>query len=72
MNKKDIFGNVPKIGDIIVYNPPKYKGLIYGTCIGFTQAGCPKINKLNYVNNNQTHDYVENGFLSVKADFVIK
>lgn len=44
MNKQnDIFNNVPEIGDIIVYNPPKYKGLIYGTCVGFASSGLPKI-----------------------------
>jgi len=25
--KVDIFGNTPEVGDIIVFNPPKYKGL---------------------------------------------
>ncbi len=36
MNKrKDIFGIEPELGDTIVYNPAKHKGLVYGICVGF-------------------------------------
>ena len=70
--KTDIFNNVPKVGDIIVYNPPKYKGLVYGTCIGFTEAGCPKLDNLNKIHYYDKNEYIRKGFLSVKSDFVIK
>lgn len=57
--KTDLFGNIPKVGDIIIFNPPYLKGLIYGECIGFTKAGLPKV-----INCNSSY--------SVKTDFVIK
>lgn len=42
--QKDIFGIIPEAGDIIVYNPPKYKGLVYGICVGFSSSsGLPII-----------------------------
>lgn len=59
--KKDLFGNTPKIGDIIVFNPPKYKGLVYSSIIGFTKAGLPQVENIPYCLYN-----------SVKTDFVIK
>lgn len=42
--QKDIFGIQPEIGDIIIFNPPRYKGLVYGRCIGFMASGLPKVN----------------------------
>ena len=41
--RKDILGNIPEVGNTIVFNPPKYKGLVYGECIGFTTGGLPKV-----------------------------
>lgn len=46
MEKKiqvDIFGITPELDDTIVYNPPFYKGLVHGKCVGFTKAGLPEI-----------------------------
>lgn len=32
------------MGDLVVFNPPKYKGIVFGTVIGFT----PKMIKIRY------------------------
>jgi hypothetical protein len=45
--KPDLFGNIPKVGDVIGFNPPRYKGLVYGTIIGFSKSGCPHIGDVN-------------------------
>lgn len=37
--RKDIAGNIIKIGDEVAYNPPYYKGLKIATIIGFTPKG---------------------------------
>lgn len=37
---KDIVGNILSIGDVVAYNPPKYKGLKTGTDTSFTPKGC--------------------------------
>ena len=50
--KKDIFGNIPNIGDTIIFNPPKYKGLLYGELIKFTNAGCPGVLVEEYEDND--------------------
>jgi len=39
----DLFRREPEIGDTIVFNPPGYKGLSWGRCVGFSKAGLPKI-----------------------------
>lgn len=59
--KKDIFGIEPKIGDIIVFNPPKYKGLVYGKCIGFTKVGLPIIEHTSFIGSKE----------SIKTDFLV-
>jgi hypothetical protein len=73
--KTDLFLRTPKIGDIIVFNQPYLKGvLIHGACVGFTSAGCPKINDIDMSNfgvGNKEH-YAEKGFYSVKNQFLIK
>ena len=45
--RKDILGRKPKIGDIIVYNPPYYKGIIKGFIVSFTKSGLPILNTMN-------------------------
>ena len=69
----DILGNTPKIGDIISYNPAKYKGLVYGECIGFAKTtGLPIV----YL-NEKFHDmyfgqiYQERNHYVPKTGFVI-
>ena len=41
---KDIFGNDIKLGDIVAFNPPYYKGMIKGWVTAFT----PKMVRVDY------------------------
>ena len=41
--RKDIVGNTPKVGDTIAFNPPRYKGLIFGKVVSFSKVGLPEI-----------------------------
>jgi len=69
--RKDIFGIEPEIGDMIVYNPVKYKGLVYGKCIGFVKSGLPEIE----INTDKFPQYIgqatANGNYTPKTGFVI-
>lgn len=61
--RKDIFGNIPQIGDTIVFTPASYKQLIYGTCIGYSTIGLPKLDidkKFGYTGQTNTP---KNGFV---------
>jgi hypothetical protein len=69
--KKDLLGNIPEIGDIIVFNPPKYKGLVYGECVGFTSTGIPKVLKTNTSNFYLEYVLKQNGYYSPKTEFVV-
>lgn len=40
--KTDIVGNIPKIGNVVVYNPPYYKRIKLVQISDFTKSGCPK------------------------------
>lgn len=37
----DIMGKMPHVGDLIIYNPPRYKGLVKMVCVGFAKSGLP-------------------------------
>jgi len=67
--KQDIFGLIPEIGDTIVFNPAKYKGLVSGECVGFSQSGLPKISM------EDKHVYMgqmsKDGCYTPKTGFVI-
>ena len=43
----DIFGNELSIGDLVAFNPPRYKGLTTGYIIGFGK----KMVRIRYVND---------------------
>ena len=69
--RKDILGNVPKIGDIIVFNPPAYKGLAYGKVLSFSKVGLPQIdgkeNDLLYFGRDKDGLYTpKTGFVCIK------
>lgn len=49
----DFFGVEPQIGDEIAYNPPRYKGLVKGICVGFSPGGLPQLSKL--IENSNIH-----------------
>lgn len=34
--RKDIFGNILELGDIVAFNTPGYRGLMLGTIVKFT------------------------------------
>ena len=63
----DIFGITPEIGDTIVYNPPKYKGLVIGKCVGFAKSGLPELKIDHHVHGQTTAQ----GFHTPKTGFVI-
>ena len=42
--RKDILGREPKVGDVIAFNPPAYKGLVFGEVLSFSKAGLPEVN----------------------------
>jgi signal peptidase I len=63
----DLFGVIPDLGDIIVFNPPRYKGLIYGECIGFTSVGLPRVGVgISKDSNELVEEFVP------KTGFVVK
>lgn len=41
--RADVAGVVPAVGDRIAFNPPRYKGTLYGECVGFSKVGLPQI-----------------------------
>lgn len=36
--RKDILGRTPRIGDKVAWNPPHYKGLVFGEVIDFKKG----------------------------------
>lgn len=70
--KRDIFGNIPNVGDIIIFNPPSYKGLVFGECIGFTNAGVPKVIGEMINRSSMSWEFRQKGCYSVKTNFAIK
>lgn len=69
--RKDILGNIPNIGDVIIFNPPKYKGLIYGTCIGFSGVGLPKVGNIVNVCHYLGREYNKCGYYVPLTGFVV-
>ena len=59
--RKDILGNIPKIGDTIAFNKPSYKGLSHGIVLSFSKAGLPEMN----VDNKYSP---KTGFIIAKAN----
>jgi len=51
---KDIFGIELSIGDVVAFNPPRYKGLIKGKVVAFT----PKMVRIEYTKNGETETTV--------------
>ena len=69
----DFLGNTPEIGNIIVFNPPRYKGLVKGFCIGFQESGLPQVSEIeggDYWLKSQIKTYgyyvPKTGFICVK------
>lgn len=70
--RTDIFGVTPDIGDLIVYNPPVYKGLVIGTCVGFTSVGLPKLKIDRDVYSFYLGQSDKNDYYTPKTGFVVK
>lgn len=63
--RKDLLGKIPEIGNIIAYNPPKYKGLEVHYVIGFSKtSGLPITAPKNYIDvmnkNLTTKENIDN------------
>lgn len=72
MIQKDIFGREPKVGDTIVFNPPYYKGILFGTCTGFTKSGLPMLVDIANCSSRISWEIRQKGYYSPKTGFTIK
>lgn len=52
--RKDILERELNVGDIVVFNPPRYKGIIFGKVIKFTTKGIRVQYSTNYGSINNT------------------
>jgi hypothetical protein len=68
--QKDILGIKPSVGDTIIFNPAKYKGLIYGECKGFTKAGLPEVEKDYEFIDRRIGQANKSGYYTPKTGFV--
>lgn len=68
--KTDIFDKTPKVGDRIVFNPPKYKGLMHSKIVGFGRTGLPRVVE-NPESGRMWFEWNKKGYYTVKTDFVI-
>ncbi len=66
--QNDIFGEIPCVGDTIVFNPPQFKGLVYGRCMGFSKAGLPLVKVVGDCAGSKTKE----GYSTPKTGFVIR
>ena len=48
--RKDIAGKIPELWDIVVYNPPGYKGIKMAYVTGFAKSGLPKTVEVSDLN----------------------
>jgi hypothetical protein len=62
--RKDIMGVIPKIGDVIIYNPPYYKGIVKAKVTGFSKTGLPITDYL--VNDWNKNPTPKTGFVIIK------
>lgn len=63
----DILGVEPEIGDTIVFNPPRYSGLISGKCMGFSASGLPEVDT-DLVRRSAKN---KSGYYTPKTGFVV-
>jgi hypothetical protein len=69
--RKDVLGQIPDIGDIVGFNPAKYKGLVYGKCIGYTKSGLPKIANIDFSKSWVSNKFEHYDFLVPKTGFLV-
>lgn len=65
--REDILGRKPMIGDIIVFNPPRYKGIISSSVLGFSKAGLPMVKPKKGFKG----DINKEGLVTPKTGFVV-
>lgn len=65
--RKDVFGVIPEIGDLIAFNPPKHKGLIVSECKGFSLSGLPEVEFIEGMRGS----YNLSGYYSPKTGFIV-
>ena len=67
--RKDIFGIAPELGDLIAFNPARYKGLVVGECVDYTSVGLPVVMLTDtkyseyYISNNKGTIVPKTGFV---------
>ena len=65
--KIDIFGIEPKVGDIIVFNPPRYKGIVSAQCVSLSKEGHPRV----MYDNSYSAQTNSDGTYSPRTGYVI-
>ena len=68
--RNDFMGKVPYIGDVIVFNPPRYKGLVKGVCVGFQESGLPKVAEIDSGDYWLKKDLERLGYYVPKTGFI--
>ena len=66
--RKDIFGITPELGDLIAFNPAKYKGLVAGECVDYTSVGLPVV----MLTDTKYSGYNSKGTIVPKTGFVVR
>jgi len=69
--RPDMLGNIPCIGEIIIFNPPNKSGLVYGKCIGFTPTGRPKVGEVNRPSSHLDYALKRDGYYSPKTEYTV-
>ena len=65
--RKDVFGVIPEIGDLIAFNTANHKGLIVSECKGFSSSGLPEVEFIEGMRGS----YNLSGYYSPKTGFVV-
>ena len=65
--RKDVFGIIPEIGDLIAFNPANNKGLIVSECKGFSSSGLPEVEFIEGMRGSCNLS----GYYSPKTGFVV-
>lgn len=72
--RKDLAGKEVSVGDIIAYNPPYYKGLVFGVITGFAKSGLPQIHhcrvegcKVQNIDSGMHPSTPKTGFIKVEG-----
>ena len=64
--RKDVFGVIPELGDLIAFNPARYKGLVVGECVDYTSVGLPVVMLTDIYNSD------DKGTVTPKTGFIVR